>query len=90
MGSMHMVLVCTGLMKYVCTYVCKKNHCVKSIWKFVPEELKLSVMDCVTCLLKQASCDVICEFYSREHLSWAGDLHIHPNGPVGKVTSFEV
>jgi hypothetical protein len=33
----------------------------------VPEELKLSVMECVTCLLKQASSDVICEFYSREH-----------------------
>jgi hypothetical protein len=33
----------------------------------VPEELKLSVMQCVTCLLKQASSDVICEFYSKEY-----------------------
>jgi hypothetical protein len=33
----------------------------------VPEELKLSVMQCVTCLLKQVSSDVISEFYSKEH-----------------------
>jgi hypothetical protein len=33
----------------------------------VPEELKLSVMECVTSLLKQASSDVICELYDRKH-----------------------
>jgi hypothetical protein len=33
----------------------------------VPEELKLSVMECVTSLLKRASSDVVCEFYSREY-----------------------
>jgi hypothetical protein len=47
--------------------------------EFVPEELKLSVMNCVTCLLKQASSDVICEFYSREHapkLGWGSYIPI--------------
>jgi hypothetical protein len=33
----------------------------------VPEELKFSVVECVMSLLKQASSDVICEFYSRKY-----------------------
>ncbi|XP_021917527.1 TELO2-interacting protein 1 homolog isoform X2 [Zootermopsis nevadensis] len=33
----------------------------------VPEELKLSVVECVTSLLKQASSDVICELYDRKY-----------------------
>ncbi|KAJ4443818.1 hypothetical protein ANN_05604 [Periplaneta americana] len=38
----------------------------------VPEELKLSVVECVTTLLKQASSDVIGELYNKKHVPKLG------------------
>lgn len=38
----------------------------------VPEELKLSVVECVTVLLKQASSDVVDELYDRKHVPKLG------------------
>ncbi|XP_069692275.1 TELO2-interacting protein 1 homolog isoform X2 [Periplaneta americana] len=38
----------------------------------VPEELKLSVVECVTTLLKQASSDVVGELYNKKHVPKLG------------------